>query len=127
MLLPRLIQRGGYTIGELFHLASSSQPVQRRLALSSLAAALAASRRGHHVALLQTPSLLPSLLLTRPTGICFLLRWALDQCVSEATRASAAVSGNSGGVSIALISECFRALNNLLVDERGEVRLEILA
>ncbi|VDM32921.1 unnamed protein product [Hydatigera taeniaeformis] len=117
-------ERGGYTIGELFHLASSSQPIQRRLALSSLAAALAASRRGHHSALLQTPSLLPSLLLTRPTGICFLLRWALDRCVSEATRASSAVGGNGGGVSVALISECFRALNNLLVDERGEALLD---
>ncbi|KAL5105177.1 RNA polymerase II-associated protein 1 [Taenia crassiceps] len=115
-------ERGGYTIGELFHLASSSQPVQRRIALSSLATALAASRRGHHAALLQTPSLLSSLLLTRPTGICFLLRWALDQCVSEATRASAAVSG--GGISIALIGECFRALNNLLVDEKGEALLD---
>nr|CDS20913.1 RNA polymerase II associated protein 1 [Echinococcus granulosus] len=116
-------ERGGYTVGELFHLASSSQPIQRRLAVSSLAAALAASRRGHHASLLQAPSLLPSL-LTRPSGICFLLRWALDQCISEATRASAAVGGNSGGVSIALIGECFRALNNLLVDERGEMLLD---
>lgn len=115
-----LFQRGGYTISELFHLASSSQPNQRRIALSSLAAALAASRRGYHTMHLATPSLLPSLLLCRPPGICFLLRWGLDRCVSEASCASS-VTATDGGVSVAIVGECLRALNNLLVDDQGEV------
>ncbi|VUZ43624.1 unnamed protein product, partial [Hymenolepis diminuta] len=116
-------ERGGYTISELFHLASSSQPNQRRIALSSLAAALAASRRGYHAMHLATPSLLPSLLLCRPPGICFLLRWALDRCVSEASCASS-VTATDGGVSVAIVGECLRALNNLLVDDQGEALLD---
>ncbi|VDO12391.1 unnamed protein product [Rodentolepis nana] len=116
-------ERGGYTISELFHLASSTHPNQRRIALSSLAAALAASRRGYHATHLAIPSLLPSLLLCRPPGICFLLRWALDRCVSEASCASS-VTAVEGGVSMAIVGECLRALNSLLVDDQGEVRFK---
>ncbi|KAM7539117.1 hypothetical protein Aperf_G00000051473 [Anoplocephala perfoliata] len=115
-------ERGGYTIDELFHLASSTQPNQRRIALSSLASALAASRRGFHATDLDTPSLLSSLLRCRPPGVCFLLRWALDRCVSEASRSS--VAAGDGGVSVAIVGECLRALVNLLVDDQGEALLD---
>lgn len=87
--------------------------------MSSLASALAASRRGYHATDLDNPSLISSLLRCRPPGVCFLLRWALDRCVSEASRSS--VAAGDGGVSVAIVGECLRALTNLLVDDQGEV------
>uniref|UniRef100_A0A5K3ENT8 RPAP1_C domain-containing protein n=2 Tax=Mesocestoides corti TaxID=53468 RepID=A0A5K3ENT8_MESCO len=114
-------ERGGYTIDEIFHLASSTQPSQRRIALSCLASALAASRRGRHGGALQTSSLV-SPLLSAPAAVCFLLRWSLDKAVSEVTRVGA--PGGSGGVSLAVVCECLRALDNLLSDGKGEILLD---
>ncbi|KAL7053787.1 hypothetical protein AAHC03_026861 [Spirometra sp. Aus1] len=123
-------ERAGYTIGEIFHLASSALPTQRRIALSCLASSLAASRRAHHCGYLlprETPTLISRLLA--PTedggkgGVCFLLRWSLDQAVSELARASAP-SGSAAGVSLSLVTECLRGLANLLSDDLGELMLD---
>ncbi|VDP87751.1 unnamed protein product, partial [Echinostoma caproni] len=145
-------ERAGYTVGELFHLARSSVPAQRRLALSGLAASLVQSRRGRHVPHL-APSYAPSLihgLLAAPEfsnqsdanngtndvsggggsggGIAFLLRWCLDEAVSALTSVSTAAAGvsdtgSAAGISLGLLVECVRGFACLLSDTLGETYL----
>ncbi|THD22877.1 hypothetical protein D915_006170, partial [Fasciola hepatica] len=126
-------ERAGYTVGELFHLARSSVPAQRRLALAILTSSLAQSRRGRHVphlAPFYAPSLIYGLLAAPESsqqdvsgsgdsgsgtdrdsgggggggGIAFLLRWCLDEAVSALTSVSTAAAGVSDTGSAAGIS-----------------------
>ncbi|KAA3670783.1 uncharacterized protein DEA37_0011003, partial [Paragonimus westermani] len=142
-------ERAGYTVGELFHLARSSVPSQRRLALATIATSLAQTRRGLHVPSLAPPSF-PSLiygLLSSHNietymsegagesgggggkgGVAFLLRWCLDEAVSSLTSVGAAaatvdINGHAVGVSLGLTVECIRGLTNLLCDSYGEASL----
>lgn len=139
-----MFQRAGYTVGEIFHLARSGVPAQRRLALATLASSLAQSRRGRHVphlAPFYAPSLINGLLDTQESslqsdersggggggGIAFLLRWCLDEAVSVLTSVSTAAAGISdtgtaAGISLVLLVECIRGFANLLSDSLGEVR-----
>lgn len=108
---------------------------------------MAASRRGHHAnALLPShaPTLLSGLLCGQQhqgtgenveqdqqqeaggeAGVCFLLRWCLDQAVSEFARSGGASAQGGEGASLAVVSECLRALSCLLSDEKGEVSLVV--
>ncbi|KAF7232386.1 hypothetical protein EG68_05523 [Paragonimus skrjabini miyazakii] len=142
-------ERAGYTVGELFHLARSSVPSQRRLALATIATSLAQTRRGLHIPSLAPPSF-PSLIYGLLSshdieahesedagesgggggkgGVAFLLRWCLDEAVSSLTSvgsAAAAVdtNGHAVGVSLGLAVECIRGLTNLLCDSYGEASL----
>ncbi|KAA0189903.1 RNA polymerase II-associated protein 1 [Fasciolopsis buskii] len=138
-------ERAGYTVGEIFHLARSGVPAQRRLALATLASSLAQSRRGRHVphlAPFYAPSLINGLLDTQESslqsdersggggggGIAFLLRWCLDEAVSVLTSVSTAAAGISdtgtaAGISLVLLVECIRGFANLLSDSLGEAYL----
>ncbi|KAF5401029.1 RNA polymerase II-associated protein 1 [Paragonimus heterotremus] len=142
-------ERAGYTVGELFHLARSSVPSQRRLALATIATSLAQTRRGLHVPSLAPPSF-PSLIYGLLSshdievhesegagesgggggkgGVAFLLRWCLDEAVRSLTSvgsAAAAVNtnGHAVGVSLGLTVECIRGLTNLFCDSYGEASL----
>ncbi|KAA3674502.1 uncharacterized protein DEA37_0014107 [Paragonimus westermani] len=120
-------ERAGYTVGELFHLACSSVPSQRRLALATIATSLAQTRRGLHVPSLAPPSF-PSLIygLLSSHNI---ETWCLDEAVSLLTSVGAAaatvdINGHAVGVSLGLAVECNRGLTNLLCDSYGEASLK---
>ncbi|KAF6767989.1 hypothetical protein AHF37_02217 [Paragonimus kellicotti] len=141
-------ERAGYTVGELFHLARSRVPYQRRLALATIATSLAQTRRGLHVPSLAPPSF-PSLIYGLLSshdieaqesegvggsggggkgGVAFLFRWCLDEAVSSLTSvgsvaAAVDINGHAVGVSLGLAVECIRGLTNLLCDGYGEAFL----
>ncbi|XP_076441793.1 RNA polymerase II-associated protein 1-like [Babylonia areolata] len=77
-------ERAGYSIGELFQLARSTNIQQRVLALGTLSSIIHKAKEGSLDDLIQTP-IIPSLL---DAGVIFLLRWACDDSVDAAVAAA---------------------------------------